>query len=169
MKKLPKSIMLFSCIFLLGCNTDKASNMTVQGPSERVSLDLCPETPNCVSSVMPIDSKRYIAPLRYTGKKELAYQKLVGMIESNSRARIVARQANYIKAEFRSAIFKFVDDVEFLFPSDQSIIQVRSASRMGYLVVRKCSEVSPTTLSLMPIPVVYGAWGMNSKAVTSNI
>ena len=132
MKKLLKSIMIFYCIFLLGCNTDKASNMTVQVPSGRISLDLCPETPNCVSSMMPIESKRYIAPLRYTDKKDLAYEKLAGMIESDSRARIVARQANYIKAEFRSAIFKFVDDVEFLFSSVQSIIEVRSASRVGY-------------------------------------
>jgi uncharacterized protein (DUF1499 family) len=132
MKTSLKSIMICSCIFLLGCNTGKASNMTVQGPSEKISLEPCPKTPNCVSSMMPIDSKRYIAPLRYTGKKELAYQKLVIMIESNTRALIITRKANYIKAEFKSAIFGFVDDVEFLVSSDQSIIEVRSASRVGY-------------------------------------
>ena len=115
----------------------KSSNTTDQSASEIITVEPCPKTPNCVSSMMPIDSKHYIAPLRYTGKKEIVYQKLLVMIESNSRARILAKQANYIKAEFRSAIFKFVDDVEFLFPSDQPIIHVRSASRVGYFDLGK--------------------------------
>ena len=120
MKTVLKSLMLCSGIFLLGCNTGKASNLTDQSPSGKISLMPCPKSPNCVSSMMPADSKHYIAPLRYTEKKELAYQNLVGMLESNSRARIVVKKANYIKAEFRSAIFRFVDDVEFLFPLDQA-------------------------------------------------
>jgi len=44
----------------------------------------------------------------------------------------VAKEANYLRAEFRSAILRFVDDVEFLFSADQSVIDVRSASRVGY-------------------------------------
>lgn len=132
MKTFLKSVMTFFCIFLLGFTTGKASNMTLQGTSEKTSLEPCSKTPNCVSSMIPIDNKHYISPLGYTGEKELAYQKLVVMIESNPRARILATQANYIKTEFRSAIFGFVDDVEFLFSSDQSVIEVRSASRMGY-------------------------------------
>jgi uncharacterized protein (DUF1499 family) len=57
---------------------------------------------------------------------------LVDLIASQQRAKIVAKEANYVRAEFRSAIFRFVDDVEFLFSEDQPVIDVRSASRMGY-------------------------------------
>jgi len=39
---------------------------------------------------------------------------------------------NYIHAEFRSSIFRFIDDVEFSFPTDKNIIHVKSASRKGY-------------------------------------
>jgi uncharacterized protein (DUF1499 family) len=41
-------------------------------------------------------------------------------------------ERNYIHAEFVSAIFRFVDDVEFLFDDHQKVIQVKSASRVGY-------------------------------------
>lgn len=127
-----KSIVTCSYIFLLGCTTGKVSNLNDQGPSEKICLEPCSKTPNCVSSIEPIGSKNYISPLRYTGEKELAYRNLVVLLESSPGARIVDKQANYIEAEFKSAIFRFVDDVEFLFSSDQSVIEVRSASRVGY-------------------------------------
>lgn len=127
-----KFIVTCSCIFLLGCTTGKVSNLTVQGPSEKIRLEPCPKTPNCVSSIEPIGSKHYISPLRYTAGKDLAYRNLVVLIESIPGARIVAKQADYIKAEIRSSIFRFVDDVAFLFSPDQSVIEVRSASRVGY-------------------------------------
>ena len=39
---------------------------------------------------------------------------------------------NYLRVEFWAAILTFVDDVEFLFSSDQPVIDVRSALRVGY-------------------------------------
>lgn len=38
----------------------------------------------------------------------------------------------YLHAEYRSKLFRFVDDVEFLFPPESNLIHVRSASRVGY-------------------------------------
>jgi uncharacterized protein (DUF1499 family) len=70
--------------------------------------------------------------LGYTGSKDDAYRKLVALIASYRGTRLVATQDNYLRAEFRSAIFRFVDDVEFLFSEDQPVIHVRSASRAGY-------------------------------------
>jgi len=127
-----RSIVTCSSIFLLGCTTGKASNLNDQGPFDKIRLEPCPETPNCVSSYEPVGDKHHIAPLRYTGEKDFAYQNLMVLIESSPGARIVDKQSNYIKAEFKSAIFRFVDDVAFLFSSDQSVIEVRSASRVGY-------------------------------------
>ena len=51
------------------------------------------------------------------------------------QSKIVVVEDNYIRAEFVSKIFRFVDDVEFYFPdkkSEELLIHVRSASRVGY-------------------------------------
>ena len=84
----------------------------------------CRRTPNCVSSqAEPSDAEHYIAPLRGTME---AVRKAV---ESLPRATIVSERQNYLFAEFRSKLLGFVDDVEFF--HDGSVIQVRSASRLG--------------------------------------
>jgi uncharacterized protein (DUF1499 family) len=131
MKSIRKPMIICFCIFPLGCTIGDTSNQAVQTPVGKAYLAPCPKSPNCVSSMEP-NEKHYIPPLRYTGKKEIAYRKLVDMIESDKRAWIIAKQANYLKVEFRSAIFKFMGDVEFFFPSNLPVIEVRSASRVGY-------------------------------------
>jgi uncharacterized protein (DUF1499 family) len=84
----------------------------------------CRRTPNCVSSQAdPSDAEHYIAPLKGTME---AVRKAV---ESLPRATIVSEKQNYLYAEFRSKLLGFVDDVEFF--HDGSVIQVRSASRLG--------------------------------------
>jgi len=56
---------------------------------------------------------------------------LLDLLNSMERARIVQSTDDYLHAEFRSAVFGFVDDVEFYF-SPPGFIQVRSAARTGY-------------------------------------
>jgi uncharacterized protein (DUF1499 family) len=46
--------------------------------------------------------------------------RLVKIIESEKRAKILIVQENYVLAEFTSALFRFVDDVEFYFPEKQA-------------------------------------------------
>ena len=53
------------------------------------------------------------------------------VLNGMDRARVVQSTDDYVHVEFRSAVFGFVDDVEFYF-SPPGIIQVRSASRTGY-------------------------------------
>ena len=48
------------------------------------------------------------------------------------RSRVVVREASYWRAEFRSALWRFVDDVEFLFDDNARRIDIRSATRVGY-------------------------------------
>ena len=131
MKTIRRAIIMCVCIFLLGCMISKTSNLAVAVTAGENGLAPCPNTPNCVSSKDPMDA-HYVRPLRYTGNKDAVYQKLVTLISSYQRARIVAEEANYLRAEFRSAILRFVDDVEFLFSADQPVIDIRSASRVGY-------------------------------------
>jgi uncharacterized protein (DUF1499 family) len=47
------------------------------------------------------------------------------------RSRIVKTEDTYIHAEFTSAIFRFVDDVEFYLDDTAKTIHMRSASRVG--------------------------------------
>ena len=52
---------------------------------------------------------------------------VVGM----KRSRVISSSGLYIHAEFTSALFRFVDDVEFFLDERASVIQVRSSSRIG--------------------------------------
>ncbi len=91
----------------------------------------CPDSPNCVSSLSE-DPDHRIEPLRYASSAEVARDLLLRVLHSLPRVRIVMNEPNYVHAEFVSAVFRFVDDVEFKFIEQDKTIQVRSASRVGH-------------------------------------
>lgn len=92
----------------------------------------CPSSPNCVSSqAIATDSTHYIAPLIYEGDRQQAMATLTQILGVVPRTTITEQTEAYIHAESRSRLMGFVDDVEFYFPPDQSIIEMRSASRLG--------------------------------------
>ena len=91
----------------------------------------CPDSPNCVSS-QSRDVAHYVEPLRYEGSLSHARERLLSVLKSMSGANVVESSSTYVRAEFTSALFRFVDDVEFYFPGDATVIHVRSASRVGY-------------------------------------
>jgi len=91
----------------------------------------CPDSPNCVSS-FETDSAHYVEPLRYEGSKADARQKLLSILNTTKRVKVVTSEETYIHAEFTSLIFRFVDDVEFYLDEKEPVIHVRSASRVGY-------------------------------------
>ena len=75
----------------------------------------CPNKPNCVSSRAP-EGPRRMDPIRYQGSVEDARAKTSEELFSPPRvSTVVQNGGNYLKVEFRSAIFSFVDDVEFEF------------------------------------------------------
>jgi len=90
----------------------------------------CPDSPNCVSSQTDSD-RHHVAPLRYDGDLEIARKRLLAVLGGMERVKIVRADATYVHAEFRSALFAFVDDVEFRF-DPHGVVQIRSASRVGY-------------------------------------
>ncbi len=57
--------------------------------------------------------------------------KLVALVKAMPRTTIVDSTDNYLYAEFASKLMGFVDDVEFYLDPAESVIQVRSASRLG--------------------------------------
>lgn len=100
------------------------------GPSTDI-LSPCTDSPNCVSSLSS-DPRHKVAPIAYTGSSAEARQHLLDVIRTMPRARIVADDGPYLRVEFTSTVFRFVDDVEFYIDAAQKFIQVRSASRVGY-------------------------------------
>ena len=48
------------------------------------------------------------------------------------RAEVVEKKGNYMRIEFTSRLFKFIDDVEFLADEAQKQLHFRSASRLGH-------------------------------------
>ncbi|MCX5820029.1 MAG: DUF1499 domain-containing protein [Deltaproteobacteria bacterium] len=114
-------------VMMVGCSGNRHSQMGVTVGR----LAACPDSPNCVSS-QSADRRHAIDPLRYEGTAEKARERLVEAVSGMKRARIVAAEERYLHAEFTSAFFRFVDDVEFLLDDGTKTIHVRSASRVGY-------------------------------------
>jgi uncharacterized protein (DUF1499 family) len=91
----------------------------------------CPDSPNCVSSQSD-DPDHVIEPLRYEGTPQAAREQLLSVIRKMKRVNIIIEQEHYLRVEYTSAVFRFVDDVEFFFDPSKKLIHVRSASRIGY-------------------------------------
>ena len=91
----------------------------------------CPPSPNCVCSEAT-DPGHSIEPIRVIGPPEVAFQKARDVISGWKRCSVVRFDRDFLHAECKSAIFRFVDDLELnLQPADQEIA-VRSASRVGH-------------------------------------
>lgn len=120
---------LVSVILLTGCS----GTMTNLGINEG-KLQPCPKTPNCINSQSGAEGQK-VQSINYTGTQKEAHERLLRIIKTEKRTKTLTVQGNYIRVEFTSALFRFVDDVEFYFPEGQAgegVIHVRSASRVGY-------------------------------------
>lgn len=106
------------------------TDMNEAGPALH-RLAPCPSSPNCVSTLSTSDRHR-IAPYRYRGSLDEAKRLLKEVVGAQRGARIVKEDETYLHVEFTSRIFRFVDDVEFVFEDETKTIHFRSASRTGY-------------------------------------
>lgn len=112
---------------VLSLTTRRPTNLGVHNGR----LAECPSSPNCVSSQASDEAHR-IAPLACGWPKAEALRRLEHVLTTFPRVTIVSRDDGYLHAEFRSALFRFVDDVEFVVSESESVIHVRSASRAGH-------------------------------------
>ncbi|MGF1525571.1 MAG: DUF1499 domain-containing protein, partial [Candidatus Competibacterales bacterium] len=89
--------------------------------------------PNSVSSqAPPADQRHHIPPLTFTGPPTAAWERLKAAIAAMDRSRIIVEEDTYLRAEYRSAVVGFVDDLEAHLEAEQGQIQLKSASRVGY-------------------------------------
>lgn len=91
----------------------------------------CPDSPNCVST-RSRDPGRAMSPLPYLKSAEESMERLVAIVREMKRATIISATPSSLHVEFRSALFRFIDDVEFVLDDSARLIHFRSASRTGY-------------------------------------
>lgn len=124
-------------VLLSGCNPVKIWQ-TQAGPSESLykegRLAPCPPQPNCVST-QANDREHAIIPYTFSkpiDEAKLALRELLLKKEQSDGAKIVKEDGLYLHVEFRSKVFRVVDDVEFIFDEPTKTLQFRSGSRFGY-------------------------------------
>ena len=71
-------------------------------------------------------------PIPFGGSLSEARSRLLEVVCAMPRTTIVVERDDYLKIEFRSRLFRFVDDVEFYLKAERGLIQFRSAARVGY-------------------------------------
>lgn len=130
LKKTSLSIVMASGIFI---NSSSLLGLGIVNGK----LEECGSEPNCVST-SNADSRHAVEAWIYDEalSVEDIQARLVQVLMAEDNARIITVRDHYIHAEFKSKIFKFVDDLEFLIDEDTHSIGIRSASRVGYFDFR---------------------------------
>ena len=110
------------------------ANGLTNGPErtmeERVKkLPPCPDKPNCVCS-SDVDAQHAIEPFPLTDPAH-PLQAISEAIRKTG-GKIVQQETHYLRAEYRTPLLGFLDDVEFLADVENGVLHVRSASRVGY-------------------------------------
>ena len=112
-------------LLLAACAGERPANLGAKDGR----LASCPASPNCVSS-QAVDERHRIAPLAFSGDPDAAFARLKQVLIRRKDSTVIEEQTGYLRVELRTTFF--VDDSEFLLDRERQVIQVRSASRLGY-------------------------------------
>ncbi len=119
---------IFAVVILLVLFSGKTPEIRITNGS----LLPCPSTPNCVSSQAE-DEKHRVPPIPIPTDKAVDIRKIiVNALNSMKGVEIFENGENQIHAVFKSKIFRFKDDVDFLIDKENGCLHIRSASRIGY-------------------------------------
>lgn len=91
----------------------------------------CPSKPNCVCTQASQPDRRGPA-LHFDSTPETAIAWVVECLQARPRTKLVEQRSNYLHYTFTTALFRFVDDVEFWADGATGSLHYRSASRLGY-------------------------------------
>ncbi|MEI6209043.1 MAG: DUF1499 domain-containing protein [Desulfuromonadales bacterium] len=117
-------VMTIGLLEMAGCAGERPQNL---GTKDGL-LVACPSSPNCVSS--QADDGHRITALTFSGDPDAAFARMKLVLGRRGDTTIIEEKPGYLRVEFRTTLF--VDDGEFLLDRLRSVIQVRSASRLGY-------------------------------------
>ncbi|USE00083.1 MULTISPECIES: DUF1499 domain-containing protein [unclassified Vibrio] len=117
---LPKWLTLSSVMLLTACG---AGYKTTTDRTEQP----CGDSPRCVSTQ---DSREEftLAPFTLTPNTNINQIEQVALTLPN--AEVAAKEGNYLRVEYTSSVFRYVDDMELKIEGDQLL--VRSEARIGY-------------------------------------
>lgn len=91
----------------------------------------CPDKPNCVSTEA-VAAARKMAPIPVSGDATSTREQLLAAIAAQSGSRIEIAHGGFVVATFRSRLFGFVDEAQFLIETDEHRIRFRSGACSGY-------------------------------------
>ncbi len=94
-------------------------------------LTKCPDKPNCICTEFVADASHYIDPIGFSQSNAAEVLSRLKNSVREMGGSIQAETDNYLAATFSSSIFRFVDDLEIRIDTDQNMIHMRSASRVG--------------------------------------
>lgn len=120
-------LLCMTVLFLTGCGGQRPHNLGVQ----EGHLTPCPDSPNCVSSQSD-DPDQAVEPLPLADPPDSTMAYLQAVVNDLPRTKIITASETYLYVEFKSALFRFVDDVEFFIDETAGQVHIRSASRFGY-------------------------------------
>lgn len=158
-------VMLSGSVLLAGCHGARPAVLGVRDGR----LAPCPSSSNCVSS-LAADQTHRIAPFPLSGSAAAAIGRLASIVRSLPRTSVVTATETYLHAEFASAVFRFVDDVEFFADESARVIHVRSAARVGSSdlgVNRKRIEMIRARWGEAPAAIPPGEAGAKAVLETS--
>jgi uncharacterized protein (DUF1499 family) len=96
------------------------------------ALRPCARPTNCVRSADgPGAEGDGPPPIPYLGTRAATERAVLDAVATLPGARVAERRGDYLRAECRSRVFRFVDDLELLFDDAAGVVRYRSASRVG--------------------------------------
>ncbi|WP_169713969.1 DUF1499 domain-containing protein [Oceanicoccus sagamiensis] len=116
-------------ILLTGC-----ANQPEPSPAQhsgQARLAPCPASPNCASTQAASSAQLIKAPTLAVAPEQ-AWPAVVAAVKTLPRTRLTEQDGYYLRAESRSWLFRFTDDIELYLDHDKQQLTMRSASRLGY-------------------------------------
>ncbi|HEU6438421.1 MAG TPA: DUF1499 domain-containing protein [Nitratidesulfovibrio sp.] len=103
-------------------------------PAKPVRLPACPDRPNCVITQAEgaLRDGQYIEPLPFTGEAAPAMRRLAVALAALPGCTVVEKDGLTLRAECRSKVFGFIDDMLCVADPDASVVHLRSAARSGW-------------------------------------
>lgn len=95
------------------------------------AITLCPDSPNCVSSMAAEKDSHRIPPL-IGDEPGIIAERIVDAVASIPRCSIVTRTPQRIHAICRSRLFGFEDDLYIEARKDTPVVDIRSSARSGW-------------------------------------
>jgi uncharacterized protein (DUF1499 family) len=143
-------------VLMAACAGERPNNLGVRDNR----LSACSSSPNCVFS-QASDERHRIAPLTFNDDPDVAFARLKQILARRNDTALIEESSEYLRVELHTTFF--VDDGEFLLDRVGRVIQVRSASRLGYSDLGKNrSRMEDIRREFSPVKVKPGTYLIES-------